>query len=685
MSGPWEDYKPQAASAEEGPWSEFRPQGLVPSQNEMAQAQAAGELEQALRTPGMTPEAIRRMGVQGRQPLNSDVDDMNQQAIDYYAAGGQQSPVWTEPTIFGPDGTPSTQGGALLRGALDPISGNFLDELEAFVEVGSFSGPEYEEAWSRRQQRRMADDPVARNTGQALGVIGTMAAPLAGAARVVGTGRQIGTGMLTGGSLTALSGAGAAAPGERTNNLAGDFIFGAGAGALAPVAATAGREVVQALGDSRIPAIARTSATDVLEDSTLRAPVLRQRLAEAQAAGIENPSVAELMRGAEGAQFGAALGRSPVVREQVISAAQEAASGLGEKSAKKIADTRTLATPDTLKRRTVERGNRDFGAFRERVVSLDPFAAQSFTNDVVEKIPLTPAYKEKLLERLEKGELTGQDLDILRQRASKLERSATADVALVGETLREQIMDVYAKHIPEAAGAVNRYRMGMQAAEGAQEGVKAVASGRALDVAEAGAQMNRVQQAGRNIGAAGEMFSRQLDDPAAAYRFAQNLETNPAEMGALRQVMGDQADELAAYAIETKRAVDGLVGLARGVPLSKGEDVLDNTRRMIEVVVAAPGSLGAGGAMVTGMTARLARALGLGEGQARALASMLMDPQQRDRTIAVLEKAGLPSLGLREIVQASFIATANALATADREPEGFPVPQETVTMGVSQQ
>jgi hypothetical protein len=64
---------------------------------------------------------------------------------------------------------------------------------------------------------------------------------------------------------------------------------------------------------------------------------------------------------------------------------------------------------------------------------------------------------------------------------------------------------------------------------------------------------------------------------------------------------------------------------------------------------------------------------------------MLMDPQQRDRTIAVLEKAGLPSLGLREIVQSAFIATANALATADREPEGVPVPQETVTMGVPQQ
>jgi hypothetical protein len=188
---------------------------------------------------------------------------------------------------------------------------------------------------------------------------------------------------------------------------------------------------------------------------------------------------------------------------------------------------------------------------------------------------------------------------------------------------------------------------------------------------------------GAALGARSGLFEQAVESPNQSYALARRLEQDPGLQARLRQaLLPGEADALIAFATQQKRGVDAIASLA-SIPQDKIETLLDSTEEMTDAVVAA--GLGAGGAFNAGLINGILARTNIGRGAANKLAEDLLNPGRRERVIELLERAGLPRTGLREIVQSAFIATGVAISTADREPEGVPVPQETVTMGVPQQ
>ena len=243
--------------------------------------------------------------------------------------------------------------------------------------------------------------------------------------------------------------------------------------------------------------------------------------------------------------------------------------------------------------------------------------------------------------------------------------------------------NLIANQIPAAQKAIENYARGMQVAEGAEFGRTALASRGAVDFPEQFRGLTEPGREGAALGARSGLFEQAVESPGQSYALARRLEQDPGFQARLRQALPPgEADALIAFATQQKQGVDALTSMAQ-IPQDKIETLLDSTEEMTDAVVAA--GLGAGGAFKANVANQFFRRVPIGRGAANKLAEDLLNPERRERVIELLGKAGLPKLGLREIVQSAFIATGVAISTADREPEGIPVPQETVTMGVPQQ
>lgn len=587
------------------------------------------------------------------------------------SAGAAPEPVATIPVPASevpqsPLNAPVTKEGAAARSLGDTLGFQFMDELAAAVEAGAVGGADYEAAWQNQQALRAADAqnfPEYQEQGQQLGFLGSMLLPGGALGKVAGLGKQALTGAAIGAGSTALSGAGAQQMDERTANLGSDLLFGGTVGAAAPFAAAGARKFVQALPGAG-GQLAQTAADDVILGSTLNRDELLKRAAEFQKAKGRGASVAELLTPTEAAQFTRAVGVSPAARTQAATAFRDTATALPQDLATNVANRGGLASKGDLVKRTVDRGDRDFGAFRDKRANIAEADRMVILNDIIKDIPLESAFKAKLLERLDTNSVTGGDLDILRRKIAKLESSVEADKSLRGTAMRETLLPIFADAIPESAGAVARYSKGMRAAEGAATGNAALNQG-LVEGAGNLRRLDKVGAKGAEIGARTGVVEQAFRSPGQSYRFASRLENDPTLEAALRTTQGDQAaQEIIDYAKQSKSAIDALAALAK-VPPEKLESLLDNADEMIDFVAAA--GLGAGGAFKATLAKNMiARMGGIGENAANKLADDLLNPARREAVFNLLEKQGVSKVGVREIVEAAMIAAGQQAISTNR-------------------
>jgi hypothetical protein len=565
-----------------------------------------------------------------------------------------------------PLNSPVTKEGAAARALGDTLGFQFMDELAAAIDAGAVSGAEYEAAWREQQALRAADAqnfPDAQTQGEVLGFAGSMLLPGGALGKVAGLGKQALTGAAIGAGSTALSGAGAQQMDERTANLGSDLLFGGAVGVAAPLAAAGARKFVQALPYAG-GKLAQSAADDTILGSTLNREELLKRAAEFQKAKGRGASIAELLTPTEAAQFTRAIGVSPTARTQAATAFQDTATALPQDLATNVANRGGLASKGDLVKRTVDRGDRDFGAFRDTRANIAEADRMVILNDIIKDIPLESAFKAKLLDRLDTNSVTGGDLDILRRKIAKLENSVEADKSLRGTAMRETLLPIFADAIPESAGAVSRYSKGMRAAEGAATGNAALSQG-LVEGAGNLRRLDKVGAKGAEIGARTGVVEQAFRSPGQSYRFASRLENDPTLEAALRTTQGDQAaQEIIDYAKQSKSAIDAVAALAK-VPPEKLESLLDNADEMIDFVAAA--GLGAGGAFKATLAKNMiARMGGIGENAANKLADDLLNPARRDAVFNLLEKQGVSKVGVREIVEAAMIAAGQQAISANR-------------------
>lgn len=703
----------------------------APVQRIMAPNEFEFEVEQALRK-GASPQDVMSQFRDVIDPrTNSPVvfprPEQLDAAANYYRSGGREGIQWNR-EILGPDGTPSTSVGAYARGIADRASLNFTDELEAFVETGSFSGEDFDQALVRRQQRRMADDPDFRAAGEFVGTGLSMAMPGGPLSRVAGLRNQMLVGSGVGAGMNTLAGIGAAEQGNRFETAGEDALTGGLFGLAAPVAAGGGRKLVQMFGPG--DAINQTAADDLLQGAGLDPAELAQR-AEAyfQATG-RGARISDLLTPDEAKRFTGPLSRSEAARDRVMGELETARTTMPAAMQEGIVvgptGPREIRGPESIRQATRAQGDREFEAFRDTPVELSDADVRFVANTVIPNAPvsrivdarvaeplrtraaaaselqalvtkiesdnaararMTPTELKNTLDRImelkarldDPVEVVAGDLDIYRRSLGKRARAKPGEGY---KEAKEDLEDLIANQIPAAQKAIENYARGMQVAEGAEFGRTALASRGAVDFPEQFRGLSEPGREGAVLGARSGLFEQAAESPGQSYALARRLEQDPAFQARLRQALPPgEADALIAFATQQKQGVDALASLAR-IPQDKIETLLDSTEEMTDAVVAA--GLGAGGAFKAGILNSILARTNIGRGAADRLAEDLLNPARRERVIELLERAGLPKTGLREIVQSAFIATGVAISTADREPEGIPTPQEVVTMGVPQ-
>lgn len=689
-SDPYAEFSDEVSSAPAAPapaddpyagFSETVSTGPQQPANAIPRNQFEFEVEQMLRK-GASPDAVRRFTgtvVDARTggPIEMPRPEQLDAAANYYRGGGTEPLSW-ERQVLGPDGTPSTDFGAIARGAGDELSFKFLDEIEAFVETGEFSGEAYDAAWQRRQQRRMADNPDLRTLGQVTGIGTSLVLPAGALGRVAGTGRQMLAGAGLGGTMNMAAGIGAAGPGERFDNADTDFVTGAVSGAGAPLVAAGGRKVLQTFGVNP-----QSGADDILRGANLDPAELQRRAAEYYAATGQGARISDLLTPDEARRFTGPLSRSTDARGRVLGELEASRTDLPQAMTGRVQQGGPIAGPESIRQATRAQGDVEFAAFRDTPVALDPADVQFMRDQVVPNAPVSRIVGGRVEEGLSDDfnpALAAGDMDLLRRSLRSRARSRP------GEGYAETADDLEAiitAQVPEAQTALDNYRRGMTTADGADFGRTALRQGGAVDFPETYAALNAAGQEGAALGARSGLFEQAIESPSQSYRLAARLQQDPGFQERLRMALpANEADELIAFATQQKQGVDSIAALAR-IPQDKIETLLDSTEEMTDAIVAA--GLGAGGAFKAGLLNSILARTNIGRGAADRLADDLLNPDRRERVIRLLEQAGLPRQGVREIVQGAFIAAGVALSTADRVPEGAPDPVETVNIGVPQQ
>lgn len=569
------------------------------------------------------------------------------------------------------------------RAAVDALSMNFADEAYAALQAGAISGPEYERILEEERVIRQQEEaafPGSRTIGTVVGALGSMALPGGALMQTANRARQFGIATGLGAGMTALSGAGAARPGERTENLAADAVLGGVAGAAAvPVAALA-RRAVQAL-----PAPARfggndinqTAADDVLRAAELDPVALRQAAADYYNATGRGARIADLLSPEQGGRFTNALGRSPAVRERISGGLRQNLRDLPEQMATRAEGPGRPATSEIAEQAELKRIDRlNYGAVENEVVPLTGATYTKLTEEILPFVSLPKATEKDVMERLANNELTGLDFQNIRESLSRF----TGNIEKSGRAYEDLVKDLDA--IVEAtpigatwraareASAAQRSRMegvlaGQRAAKPSDEPLEVIG---AIDFARA------LQQPGIAPGARGALFNQVYNDPSKAYNLARQLDENPGYQAQLRTALPSaEADEFISFAIQQRRAIDGLAALARIAP-DKIEDALTNTNSMLEWGSFLSGGAGAG--FKANLAENMARYVGVGEGAAERLADDLLNPARQDRVLQLLENAGKGRFGAREVLQSAIVSTANQFFTSDRPTMGETPPRE---------
>lgn len=565
------------------------------------------------------------------------------------------------------------QGMAALRSFGDAMTMNYADEIGSAIESGSFfSGPEYEALLAENAQLRADDEmmnPEGRAAGQVAGILGSMAIPVGAGAQVANRFRQAGTMALTGGTMQALSGAGAAAPGERSENLLPDFGLGATVGGLTVPAAAVARRLVQAL---PLPArlggndINQSAADDVLLGAELDVGKLRQAAADFQARTGRGARLADIMTPEQAGRFTSALGRSPQVRERITGELLENTRELPARLGRRVESGGPVEseTEELSRLRVIDRAN--YKAFENVEAPLAVPDQIILANDILPFSTMKKATREGILARLAENRLTGLDFQNIRKGLSKQDKElaevgraysdiveeldAIADTTAIGTPFREA----------RAASSAQRSRI-----EGIQIGKNAGRPSQQMtEVVGAIDTATPLQFEGVAPGARGALFNQVAGNPGQSYALARQMDENPAFQTQLRAALPmAEAEDLIAYATQQRKAIDGLAALAKIAP-DKVEDALNNTEQVIDWGSALTG--GAGAAFRANLVDGLARYAGVGRGAAERLAEDLLNPARRDRVFALLESAGVSKVGAREMLQGALVSAANVTFTGDR-------------------
>lgn len=742
--------------------------GQQPAPNALPQNQIDFEIEQMLRQ-GRSPAEVQQylgtvVAAETGTPITISDPRELEAASAYYKSGGKE-PVQFNRQLLGPDGTPSTQAGAFARGAGDAVTLNYLDELQAFLATGKLTGPEFEEAWQRQQQRRAADDPTSRGFGQAAGTLATMAFPYVAAGKYAGLGLQSAAQAGVGATMSAMSGIGVAAPGERFDTVVPDALIGGIFGAATPLAASIGRSATQAaLGGGR--SVLAGGAIGATGGGVVGAANPDENQSTL-GAGLQGAAVGGITGGAAGA--GVSLGRFLVGKRGQDFIDQSAAddalrqAGLDVNEMKRMAQQiwdeqgrgasvaelisltqgKKLAGPLSRSEDAAERARVEYEAKLEQLqteirgkvtapgqtgdrrpvapgqklpnqAAIDADEARRRVDDYVAsklgpirgtEVPVNPAMRVFLTEKVmpfanNLAPITQQRLKVAIQEGQPLtvedfdhiRRALDVDASIPGakkdhKKLQEDLESYVTQAVPEYGKTLSDMRRLLSAVDGANPnytgglelGEKILTTGTEA-FRNAATRQTEEKAIGLAVGARRAIADEAVESPEQAYRFADKLTRSVGLKERLYAALPkDEADSLIAFVTLQKQGIDALSGLS-GIPVQKLLSVED----AVETATQVSALPRAGAGFMANVASRITERTGIGSGPADKLAEDLFNPERRERVFKMLESAGLPRRGVREIVQSAMIAYGVSLTVGQRSSgEGVP-PTESLTVEVPQ-
>jgi hypothetical protein len=375
------------------------------------------------------------------------------------------------------DVTKGDPWGAALRSGLDAATFNFGDEATAALKslVGDQS---YEDLVRAERSQRAIDaqtNPNEQGVGTGVGTVASAFLPMGKvleAPKLLGMTGRVARGAGVGAAMSGLAGVGAAQDTtEAADRLPADVLSGAALGAALPVAGSAFRYLKNNFTDQG----SATSALDALglSPSMMRAEAENFRRATGRAptvADVVGPRIERLrgtLAGANETRYAAA--------DAAEAAAKDLQAGILERTQPRVKAAQDMF--DNAERR----GDIEFAKFREVPVTLAPTEQVFLSEAVISEPGALGALKANDRQRIEAavqmGQISGGDLDLLRR---SLRKQSRTDMGVTYSTLAEQVEDIMATNIPEAARAVRNYARRMTRAEGIEKvGEKALTSSRA--------------------------------------------------------------------------------------------------------------------------------------------------------------------------------------------------------------
>lgn len=634
------------------------------------------------------------------------------------------------PTNIVDAGVRNTGLATMFRGAADELLFNRGDELAANLRTGFGLAGDYEAALLDERTARAQDDPTDRFFGQlgmaaasiplggvlskAPGRLGQLGEVLNAVPDWVARGgtipKRMGRAIAAGGGAGALYSSGALTGDETLPEAALQVGRGTAQGAMLAGPTSLATDTASAVARKTTDLFSgRSGATsavaDIGQDFQRAYP---EDFAAYQAVNGVAPSFPDLLR-FRFENLERQLGRQPNLAEVIgpqggrltdtLSAApenaarfQQALPQAGAEVQQTVAARMTPGARDS--QAIIDNANRradiEFAPYKDAPVQLSP-TEQIYIQSGLEELPnalgaLKGADKERIIEGIQSGQLTGGDLDLLRRALRKQSRS---DMGASFSTMAEQVEDVITNNIPGSMRAVKNYARRMSRAEGSDIGRKGVAEGSLayqqqlrrpelsapsnltpqeqaiLDTLPAKDRGKRARLGGARLGFRAELVERVQEGGGAAYTMAAKIgdgTTNFAQN--LRATMRPQeAEAFITYMQGQKQAIDSLAGLSNLRPeqVATAIDSLEEATRAGFFTTS-------GGVAKAGFLTRLGReTLSIGKDAARKLADDLLDPAKFEPAMKLLEKRGITRDRLNRIARDSIIA---AFSGNNEMPEG---------------
>lgn len=335
-----------------------------------------------------------------------------------------------------------------------------------------------------------------------------------------------------------------------------------------------------------------------------------------------------------------------------------------------------IETPGSLRQKAKKFGNIAWGQFEDIPFNMSATDRAYFDEYILPYVSLNRLARDDFMRNYASGNLTIGDMDIIRKSLGKSANSGAIGSEKHG-VLKDDVMAMMSKAVPETREAVSTFAGLMQAADGAELGIKAARPDTSL-IKFIDDLMETKDAARRGVapGARASVIEQGLGNPLKAYKFARELSEDSSFAKRFAAGVGEgEATRLAKYADQQRRGIDSLAALAK-IPEKKVESQLQTTEGLLDLVAA--GTFNVGGAFKSGIIGGLVARARPGRWQADRLAEMLLDPRRRNealKAIAGLDAAdGTRKLGgiVKDIVRDSFMRAVAEIGKDNTEmPEGY--------------